>query len=205
MIETCQTEKAKRDYILLRKALDHNDQQAYAELMSLYRDSIYYMLVRMVKNKDDAEDLTLMTFGKAFRYLDKYTPKYAFSTWLYRIALNNSIDFLRVKNNMPQYFDEDLYTNSATSIIDQSEDNLQRTPEEEVIDKQRLQLLRAAVSELPDKYRKVIELRYYEDLAYEEIAERMDVSLATVKRVRASMVEAMRRRAEELGMKTKDR
>ena len=178
---TCQTEKAKRDYVLLRKALDHNDQQAYAELMRLYRDSIYYMLVRMVKNKDDAEDLTLMTFGKAFRYLDKYTPKYAFSTWLYRIALNNSIDFLRVKNNMPQYFDEDLYTNSATSIIDQSEDNLQRTPEEEVIDKQRLQLLRAAVSELPDKYRKVIELRYYEDLAYEEIAERLGLTLSNVK------------------------
>ena len=178
---TCQTEKAKRDYVLLRKALDHNDQQAYAELMRLYRDSIYYMLVRMVKNKDDAEDLTLMTFGKAFRYLDKYTPKYAFSTWLYRIALNNSIDFLRVKNNMPQYFEEDLYTTSATSIIDQSEDNFQRTPEDEVIDKQRLQLLRAAVSELPERYRRVIELRYYEDLAYEEIAERLGLTLSNVK------------------------
>ena len=181
MINTCQTEKAKRDYVLLRKALDHNDQQAYAELMSLYRDSIYYMLIRMVKNKDDAEDLTLMTFGKAFRYLDKYTPKYAFSTWLYRIALNNSIDFLRVKNNMPQYFEEDLYTSNTTSMVDQSEDNLQRTPEEEVIDKQRLQLLRAAVAELPDKYRRVIELRYYEDLAYEEIAQRLELSLSNVK------------------------
>jgi RNA polymerase sigma-70 factor (ECF subfamily) len=181
MISTCQTEKARRDYVLLRKALDHNDQQAYAELMSLYRDSIYYMLIRMVKNKDDAEDLTLMTFGKAFRYLDKYTPKYAFSTWLYRIALNNSIDFLRVKNNMPQYFEEDLYTTSTTSIIDQSEDNLQRTPEDEIIDKQRLQMLRAAVSELPDKYRKVIELRYYEDLAYEDIAERLGLTLSNVK------------------------
>lgn len=181
MINTCQTEKAKRDYVLLRKALDHNDQQAYAELMRLYRDSIYYMLMRMVKNKDDAEDLTLMTFGKAFRYLDKYTPQYAFSTWLYRIALNNSIDFLRVKNNMPQYFEEDLYTTSTTSIIDQSEDNFQRTPEDEVIDKQRLQLLRAAVSELPDRYRKVIELRYYEDLAYEEIAERLGLTLSNVK------------------------
>ena len=181
MINTCQTEKAKRDYVLLRKALDHNDQQAYAELMRLYRDSIYFMLMRMVKNKDDAEDLTLMTFGKAFRYLDKYTPQYAFSTWLYRIALNNSIDFLRVKNNMPQYFEDDLYTKSTTSIIDQSEENLQRTPEDEVIDKQRLQLLRAAVSELPDRYRKVIELRYYEDLAYEEIAERLGLTLSNVK------------------------
>ena len=181
MMNTCQTEKAKRDYVLLRKALDHNDQQAYAELMRLYRDSIYYMLMRMVKNKDDAEDLTLMTFGKAFRYLDKYTPQYAFSTWLYRIALNNSIDVLRVKNNMPQYFEEDLYTSSTTSIIDQSEDNLQRTPEDEVIDKQRLQLLRAAVAELPERYRRVIELRYYEDLAYEEIAERLGLTLSNVK------------------------
>ncbi len=181
MINTCQTEKAKRDYVLLRKALDHNDQQAYAELMRLYRDSIYYMLMRMVKNKDDAEDLTLMTFGKAFRYLDKYTPQYAFSTWLYRIALNNSIDFLRVKNNMPQYFEEDLYTNSTTSIIDQSEDNLQRTPEDEGIDKQRLQRRRAAVSKLPERYRRVIELRYYEDLAYEEIAERLELTLSNVK------------------------
>ena len=181
MINTCQTEKAKRDYVLLRKALDQNDQQAYAELMRLYRDSIYFMLMRMVKNKDDAEDLTLMTFGKAFRYLDKYTPQYAFSTWLYRIALNNSIDFLRVKNNMPQYFEDDLYTKSTTSIIDQSEENLQRTPEDEVIDKQRLQLLRAAVSELPDRYRKVIELRYYEDLAYEEISERLGLTLSNVK------------------------
>jgi len=181
MMNTCQTEKAKRDYVLLRKALDHNDQQAYAELMRLYRDSIYYMLMRMVKNKDDAEDLTLMTFGKAFRYLDKYTPQYAFSTWLYRIALNNSIDFLRVKNNMPQYFEEDLYTSSTTSIIDQSEDNLQRTPEDEVIDKQRLQLLRAAVAELPERYRRVIELRYYEDLAYEDIAERLGLTLSNVK------------------------
>lgn len=180
-ITSCTTDKAKRDYQLLRKALDHNDQQAYAELMRLYRDSIYYMLIRMVKNKDDAEDLTLMTFGKAFRYLDKYTPQYAFSTWLYRIALNNSLDFLRVKNNMPQYFEEDLYTTSTTSIIDQSEDNLQRTPEDEIIDKQRLQLLRTAVSQLPDKYRKVIELRYYEDLAYEEIAQRLELSLSNVK------------------------
>ena len=74
-----------------------------------------------------------------------------------------------------------VYTSSTTSIIDQSEDNLQRTPEEEVIDKQRLQLLRAAVAELPDKYRKVIELRYYEDLAYEEISERLGLTLSNVK------------------------
>lgn len=181
MVTSCKTDKAKRDYMLLRRALDHNDQQAYAELMGIYRDSIYFMLMRMVKNSDDAEDLTLMTFGKAFRYLDKYSPQYAFSTWLFKIAMNNSIDFLRVKNNMPQCVEEDLYEYNTTSLIDKAQNNNQPTPEDEVIDKQRMQLLRTAVSQLPEKYRKVIELRYFEDLSYEEIAEQLSLTLSNVK------------------------
>lgn len=181
MENPCTTDKAKRDYVLLRRALDENDQSAYAELMRLYRDSIYYMLIKIVKNSDDAEDLTLETFGKAFRYLDKYTPKYAFSTWLFRIALNNSIDYIRHKNNSPQCVDNDLYEIDSDLLIDRSESNNTPTPEQEVIDKQRIQMLRLAVTQLPDKYRKVIELRYYEELSYEEISQALNISLANVK------------------------
>lgn len=181
MENPCTTDKAKRDYVLLRRALDENDQNAYAELMRLYRDSIYYMLIKIVKNSDDAEDLTLETFGKAFRYLDKYTPKYAFSTWLFRIALNNSIDYIRHKNNSPQCVDNDLYEIDSDLLIDRSESNNTPTPEQEVIDKQRIQMLRLAVTQLPDKYRKVIELRYYEELSYEEISQALNISLANVK------------------------
>lgn len=181
MVTACKTDKAKRDYQLLRRALDNNDQKAYAELMSLYRDSIYFMLMRMVKNSDDAEDLTLMTFGKAFRYLDKYSPEYAFSTWLFRIAVNNSIDFLRVKNSMPQCVEEDLYEYNTTALIEKVQSDWQPTPEDEIIDKQRFQLLRYAVTQLPEKYRTVIELRYYEDLSYEEISERLSITLSNVK------------------------
>ncbi|MBR4787744.1 MAG: sigma-70 family RNA polymerase sigma factor [Bacteroidales bacterium] len=181
MENPCTTDKAKRDYVLLRKALDHNDQQAYAELMRLYRDSIYFMLIKIVKNSDDAEDLTLETFGKAFRYLDKYTPQYAFSTWLYRIAVNNSIDYIRHKNNSPQYLDDDLYTGTAEQLIDRSQTNPSPTPEEEVIVKQRMQMLRSAVQQLPEKYRKVIELRYYDELSYEEISDMLQISLSNVK------------------------
>ncbi|MCQ2284330.1 MAG: sigma-70 family RNA polymerase sigma factor [Bacteroidales bacterium] len=177
----CSTEKAKRDYLLLRKALDDNDQQAYAELMRLYRDSIYYMMFKVVKNSDDAEDLTLETFGKAFRYLDKYTPQYAFSTWLFRIAVNNSIDYIRHKNNSPQCIEDDLYTTTTEQMIDLSQANETRTPEEEVMDKQRMKLLRCAVAQLPEKYRKVIELRYYDELSYEEIADSLGLSLSNVK------------------------
>lgn len=181
MENPCTTDKAKRDYVLLRRALEENDQSAYAELMRLYRDRIYYMLIKIVKNSDDAEDLTLETFGKAFRYLDKYTPKYAFSTWLFRIALNNSIDYIRHKNNSPQCVDNDLYEMDTELLIDRSESNSTPTPEQEVIDKQRIQMLRLAVTQLPDKYRKDIELRYYDELSYEEIAQTLDISLSNVK------------------------
>ncbi|MCR4681475.1 MAG: sigma-70 family RNA polymerase sigma factor [Bacteroidales bacterium] len=181
MENPCTTEKAKRDYILLRKALDENDQQAYAELMELYRDSIYFILVKIVKNSDDAEDLTLETFGKAFKYLNKYSPQYAFSTWLFRIAVNNSIDFIRHKNNAPQVVDNDSEDFNPEELIEHSQSEVTRTPEDHVMDKQRIQMLRCAVKQLPDKYRKVVELRYYEDLSYEEIAQRLNISLSNVK------------------------
>ncbi|MBO4382098.1 MAG: sigma-70 family RNA polymerase sigma factor [Bacteroidales bacterium] len=181
MENPCTTEKARRDYVLLRKALDNNDQKAYAELMSLYRDSIYYMLMKIVKNSDDAEDLTLETFGKAFRYLDKYTPQYAFSTWLFRIAVNNSIDYIRHKNNSPQCLEDDLSTANTQLLIDRSQSNTTPTPEQEVIDKQRIRMMRLAVAQLPDKYRKVVELRYYQELSYDEIAEELNISLSNVK------------------------
>jgi len=181
MENPCTTEKAKRDYILLRQALDHNDQKAYAELMKLYRDSIYFILMKIVKNSDDAEDLTLETFGKAFKYLDKYSPQYAFSTWLFRIAVNNSIDFIRHKNNSPQCVDNESLNVEQEQLIEHSQSGVTRTPEDHIMDKQRVEMLRCAVSQLPDKYRKVVELRYYEELSYEEIAERLNISLSNVK------------------------
>ena len=102
------TDKAKRDYLLLRDALDNGNQKAYAQLMSYYRDPIYYLLLKMIKNPYDAEDLTIEAFGKAFRNLDRYTIDYAFSTWLFRIAVNNCIDFLRKKNCTPSCIDQDI-------------------------------------------------------------------------------------------------
>ncbi|MBO7444885.1 MAG: sigma-70 family RNA polymerase sigma factor [Bacteroidales bacterium] len=175
------TEKAKRDYLLLRKAIDFNDQKAYAELVNLYQDSIYYLMMRIVKNSDDAEDLTQETFGKAFRNLHAYSPQYAFSTWLYRIAVNNSIDYIRHKNNSPQCIDDDLFNMTSEQIIDRSSSNHTMTPEDVVMDKQRISMLRSAVQKLPEKYRKVVELRYYEELSYEEISETLNISLSNVK------------------------
>lgn len=89
--------KAQIDYELVVKARDHQDEKAYAVLLAKYKDSIFYMMLKMVKNQDDADDLTIEAFGKAFNRLHQYTPDYAFSTWLFKIATNNCIDFIRKK------------------------------------------------------------------------------------------------------------
>src|SRR6187399_3638675 len=90
------SEKAQVDFKLVQLAVK-GDQKSYAELMARYRDSVYFMLLKMVNNKDDADDLTIEAFGKAFKRLSQYTPNYAFSTWLFKIATNNCIDFIRRK------------------------------------------------------------------------------------------------------------
>ena len=94
------SDKAKYDYGLVLKATQNKDQQAFTELMDRYKDSIFFMLLKMVNNKDDADDLTIEAFGKAFNRLNQYTPNYAFSTWLFKIATNNCIDFIRKKKNL---------------------------------------------------------------------------------------------------------
>ena len=86
------SEKGRHDYKLVLLAIK-GDQKAYAELLDRYKDAIYYMLLKMVNNKSDAEDLTIEAFGKAFKNIEQYTPNYAFSTWLFKIATNNCIDF----------------------------------------------------------------------------------------------------------------
>ncbi len=87
------TEKGQRDYLLIQRALRDGDQKAYADLLHYYRDSLYFMMLKMTNNPYDADDLTIEAFGKAFKKLDQYTPDYAFSTWLFKIASNNCIDF----------------------------------------------------------------------------------------------------------------
>src|SRR4030042_4498216 len=94
------SDKAKSDLLLVDEAKKGNE-KPFASLMNRYRDSIYYMLLKMVKNPSDAEDLTIEAFGKAFRNIESYAPKFAFSTWLFMIATNNCIDFIRRKKASP--------------------------------------------------------------------------------------------------------
>lgn len=173
------TEKGQRDYKLIQRALEDGDQQAYAELLKHYRDSLYYMMLKMTGNPYDADDLTIEAFGKAFKNLNQYTPDYAFSTWLFKIATNNCIDFMRKKRKGAM---------AITSGRDNSETDTSAQipasgldPEEQFIKEQKIDLMRDVVHRLKPHYKKLIELRYFKEYSYHEIVEELDLPLGTVK------------------------
>lgn len=174
------TSRAQEDLELVKLAVDNKDQQAFEKLMDRYRDSIYFMVLKMVHNRDDAEDITIESFGKAFNRIEKYDPRYAFSTWLFKIATNNCIDFIRKKRLQTTSIDEPIGGDDEDGLtIDIKSEQL--NPEEKYIKKQRAISVRGNIEKLDDKYRTLIELRYYQELSYEEIAQELDIPLGTVK------------------------
>lgn len=173
------SDKGKQDYSLVQKAIG-GDQMAYADLMNRYRDSIYFMLLKMVNNRDDADDLTIEAFGKAFKRLEQYTPNYAFSTWLFKIASNNCIDFIRKKKMKLYSIDKGIFDDEGGEIQIDLKSNT-RDPEEEVIRQQKIVLMRSVVEQLKPRYRELVELRYFKELSYEEISKELDIPLGTVK------------------------
>ncbi len=174
------SDKAMLDYRLVRAAIDSGDQKAYAQLMDRYRDSIYFMLLKMVNNRDDADDLTIEAFGKAFNKLHQYTPNYAFSTWLFKIASNNCIDFIRKKKKNLLSLDKPFERGDGGEMtMDVPSGTL--NPEETYIREQKKLLVHGVVEKLKPRYRTLVELRYFKEYSYEEIAQELDLPLGTVK------------------------
>lgn len=175
-----QTEKAQRDYVLVCRAREEGDQRAYADLMRMYREPLYLMLLKMTNDPTDADDLTIEAFGKAFSSLHLYSPTHAFSTWLFSIATNNCVDFIRKKRLQTVYLD-DMRTCAGDDAYEYPIPSDASNPEEAFIKDQRVQMLREVVKQLKPRYRQLVELRYFEELSYEEIADRLHMPLGTVK------------------------
>jgi RNA polymerase sigma-70 factor (ECF subfamily) len=171
------SDKARSDLLLVDEAKKGNE-KAFASLMNRYRDSIYYMLLKMVKNPSDAEDLTIEAFGKAFRNIESYAPKFAFSTWLFMIATNNCIDFIRRKKASPTPLNQSQEGIESLTINIQSD---LPDPEESLINDQKIAILRKIVNQLKSPYREIIELRYYKEYSYEEISAELNIPIGTVK------------------------
>ena len=173
------SKKASEDYELVQKAVA-GCQRSYTQLMERYKGAIYHLMYKMVNDREDANDLTLEAFGKAFTKLPSYVPNFAFSTWLFRIAINNCIDYVRKKrlhllsidDPVEPESDQDYTLSLRSSVLN---------PEEIVIRNQRLKLMRSVVNRLNSKYRLMIELRYFEELSYDEIATELNMPLGTVK------------------------
>lgn len=175
------SEKAKRDFILVDRAKEHDDQKAFAELMMRYRRPVYHMIYKMVRNQDDAEDLTIEAFAKAFKNLSKFNPEYTFSTWLFRIATNNCIDFIRKKKLNTFSIHSSMKDDNGDSVQFEIKDEKNLNPAEEAIKQQKIDIMRLVVTKLPPKYQVLVTLRYFEELSYDEIATEIDAPLGTVK------------------------
>jgi RNA polymerase sigma factor (sigma-70 family) len=177
------SDKALQDFKLVERAL-LGEQSAYGELMQRYNRSLYHTILKIVRNVDDAEDLTMEAFAKAFKNLDKFKQDFTFSTWLFRIATNNCIDFIRKKKlNTTSldnfYISRDGGDDGEEYGLDVKDDQLD--PQEEAIRSQKALLLQNLVNKLPTKYRKLVTMRYFDEMAYQEISNELQLPLGTIK------------------------
>jgi RNA polymerase sigma-70 factor (ECF subfamily) len=187
--------KALEDLELVKSA-KNGEEAAYTAIMSRYREPIYYLVLKMIKNESDAEDLAIETFSKAFNKLDQYTPQFAFSTWLFRIATNHCIDFIRKRKLNTTSIDEAMKDHKGNKWNIQVEGK-SKDPEEKFIEKQKINLMRELVTKLEEPYQSLVRMRYFDELSYDEIASEKDIPLGTVKaqlfRARALLAELIRR------------
>jgi RNA polymerase sigma-70 factor (ECF subfamily) len=148
--------------------------------MNNYNESLYMLMFKMVNNPYDAEDLTIEAFGKAFHNLSKYTSDYAFSTWLFKIASNNCVDFLR-KKRLDLYEMDKGFAEKENNYTSFELNDDKPTPEEKLFAKETAKQVRQYVNMLKPHYRELIELRYFEEFSYEEIADRLQIPMGSVK------------------------
>lgn len=171
-------ESRTEDTTLIQRALK-GDQSAFARLREKYHDAIYNLIYRMIREKDEVEDLTQEAFIKAFGSLASFNDEYAFSTWLYKIATNNCIDHIRRKKLQTFSIDKPVETRENDIVFELPDSTYE--PDQDMISRQRKKLLDDAIHSLPPKYRQVIIMRHQEEMEYQEIAKILKLPLGTVK------------------------
>jgi len=176
--ENIRKDSKAEDIILIEDAIA-GKQEAYKRLMDKYRQLIYNLIFRMIRNKEDVQDLTQEAFIKAFNSLDKFDKQFSFSTWLFKIATNNCIDYLRKKKLNTFSIDKDIGIDDDDFQFEIPDS--ERIPDRNIIDTERKKILEEAIENLPSKYKSVILLRHRDENDYEEIAKKLKLPLGTVK------------------------
>lgn len=163
---------------LIKKAI-RGDQKACEALVKRYQRGIYNMIYQMVKNREETEDLAQETFIKAFNALESYNDRYAFSTWLYKIAYNNCIDSIRRRKLKTFPLDRPIRTGEGELKQEIRDDS--SSPEKDFLFSEKSKQIQQSIDALPPRYKRVIELRHRNEKSYEEIAEILNIPLGTVK------------------------
>ena len=163
---------------MIRAAL-RGDDRAYQKLMRKYHDQIFNFIYRMIHDREQVEDLTQEAFIKAFGSLRSFNEEFAFSTWLYKIATNNCIDYIRKRKLQMYSIDKPLESRDSEYTFELPDESAEA--DKSLITSQRALLLRDAIARLPEKYRRVIQLRHVEEKSYEEIAKSLKLPIGTVK------------------------
>ena len=171
-------ESRAEDAAFIQAALRGED-RAYKQLMRKYHDAIFSFIYRMIHDRQQVEDLTQEAFIKAFASLRSFNEEYAFSTWLYKIATNNCIDYIRKRKLQTFSIDKPIESRDSEIIFELPDDSFEA--DRGIISSQRARLLKDAIEALPEKYRKVIQLRHVEEKSYEEIARQLRLPIGTVK------------------------
>ena len=168
----------EEDLALVNDVLNGKE-HSFGVLQNKYKKLLGSAIRKMVKDEDDIDDLVQESFIKAFRALNSYQSNFLFASWIYRIASNTCIDFLRKKRFATFSIDKPI-SNSDDDLSFEIEDNSFH-PEFDILSSERKTILNNAIEELPDNYREIIKLRHDEDLDYKEISERLQMPLGTVK------------------------
>jgi RNA polymerase sigma-70 factor (ECF subfamily) len=175
---TSPSESSEQDREFVERALE-GDELAYQALVEKYQNALYHHIRRIVRDRAEVDDLVQESFIKAFSALESYSSSYAFSTWLYKIATNHGIDFLRKRRLRTQSIDRPVQTREGEMEVELPDTTYR--PDRHIVEDQRKTLIQEAIDALPPKYHRVIVLRHQHEKSYEEIARELDLPLGTVK------------------------
>lgn len=161
-----------QDLILIDRCLA-GDSRAFNDLINRYKRQVFSLIFRLVHNQSDAEDIAQETFIKAYKSFASYDPSYPFLTWLFKIAHNSAIDFLRAQkpDSLSIHDEENPLDIEDTQIS--LEERIEAASQQELIDR--------VLGTLPPLYREVLVLRHQQELSYEEISQSLDIPVGTVK------------------------
>lgn len=170
---------AKEEDLQLIARAERGDETAFRALLNKYERPVFHICLRMVRNREEAEDLAQEAFMKTFSMLERYNPAFAFSNWLFKITSNLCIDWMRKRRIATLPMDEPV--KSTQGEYERQYKSPTDDPERVLMKGQKMDMLSEAIDDLPPHYRIMILLRHHEDLSYEEIAETLEVPLGTVK------------------------